>query len=577
MLDKRLLGIIKGKGKLVVGITVLNIASLLCSVTITATMCLMLHSLIYGTYSYPMWAYIVIIAVSAIAKFLLSTASSTLRNNLGSYVKSTLRTQLVDKTLSNPHNNMGLAEVTQMSIEGIEQLDLYFSMFLPHFFYAMISPLILFVLCVVLEYKTALVLLLCIPLIPMSIVLVSRYAKKIFAKYWGKYTAMGDIFLDSLKGLKDLKVYNSDQAKHQQINDSSEEFRRITMKVLIMQLASVTIMDLIAFGGAGIAIVMTIISAVNGQISPMVALFLVLISAEFFLPMRALGSAFHISMNGATAGNKILDYLESPSPTKGTTAIDSIDSITLDGVTFGYTDDCDVLHNIDMTLTKGINSIVGESGCGKSTIASLVLGTNHTNSGRVAINNTDIADISTASLYSHMALVSYNTHIFNKSIRDNFLLANSNASDQQIEQALEQVNLLQFVSEIGGLDYTILEGSENISGGQRQRLALAINIVANKQLYVLDEATSNIDSDSEAIIMDTIASLAQDKIILLISHRLQNVVNSTNIFMLDAGTVAEQGNHTKLMANNSSYCALYNAQQKLELGYTGGAQCKEVN
>ncbi len=577
MLDKRLLGIIRGKGKLVTLITVLNIASLLCSVTITATLCLMLHNTIYGTYSYPMWAYVAVIAVLAIAKFVLSTSTSTLRNKLGGYVKSTLRNKLVDKTLSNPHNSMGLAEVTQMSIEGIEQLDLYFSMFLPHFFYAMISPLILFVLCVVLEYKTALVLLLCIPLIPMSIVMVSRYAKKIFAKYWGKYTSMGDIFLDSLKGLKDLKVYNSDQHKHQQINDSSEEFRRITMKVLVMQLASVTIMDLIAFGGAGIAIVMTIVSAVNGQISPMVALFLVLISAEFFLPMRALGSAFHISMNGATAGNKILDYLETPAPTMGTATIDSIDSVRLDGVTFGYTDNNPVLHNISMTLSRGINSIVGESGCGKSTIASLVLGINNANSGNVSINNTNIADISTASLYSHMALVSYNTHIFNMSIRDNFLLANSTASDSDINNALEQVNLLQFVNGIGGLDYTILEGSENISGGQRQRLALAINIVADKQLYVLDEATSNIDSDSEAIIMDTIAKLSEDKIILLISHRLQNVVNSTNIFMLDSGIIAEQGNHTQLMASNGSYSALYNTQQQLELGYTGGATCQEVN
>ncbi len=577
MLDKRLLGIISGKGKMVALITVLNIASLLCSVTITATLCLMLHNLIYTTASYPMWAYVAIIALLAIAKFMFSTATSTLRNNLGSYVKCNLRTQLVDKTLSNPHNNMGLAEVTQMSIEGIEQLDLYFNMFLPHFFYAMISPLILFVLCVVLEYKTALVLLLCIPLIPMSIIMVSRYAKKIFAKYWGKYTSMGDTFLDSLKGLVDLKVYNSDQFKHQQINDSSEEFRRITMKVLVMQLASVTIMDLIAFGGAGIAIVMTIVSAVNGQISPMVALFLVLISAEFFLPMRALGSAFHISMNGATAGNKILDYLETPTPTAGTTTIDSIDSITLDGVTFGYTDNNPVLHNISMTLNRGINSIVGESGCGKSTIASLVLGINNADSGMITINNTNITDISTASLYSHMALVSYNTHIFNMSIRDNFLLANSTASDSDINNALEQVNLLQFVDSIGGLDYTILEGSENISGGQRQRLALAINIVADKQVYVLDEATSNIDSDSESIIMDTIAKLANDKIILLISHRLQNVVNSTNIYMLDGGIIAEQGNHTQLMASNNSYCSLYSAQQQLELGYTGGATCKEAN
>lgn len=577
MLDKRLLGIIKGKGKLVATITILNIISLLCSVTITATLCLALHDLVYNTTTYPLWIYISIIAVLAIVKLLLTVLSSTLRDRLGSYVKSTLRTRLVDKTMSSTHNNMGLAEVTQMSIEGIEQLDLYFSMFLPHFFYAMISPLILFVLCVVLEYKTALVLLLCIPLIPMSIIMVSRYAKKVFAKYWGKYTSMGDTFLDSLKGLKDLKVYNSDQAKHQQINDSSEEFRRITMKVLIMQLASVTIMDLIAFGGAGLAIVMTITSAVNGQISPMVALFLVLISAEFFLPMRALGSAFHISMNGATAGNKILDYLESATPASGTATISDIDSITLDNVSFGYTDNCPVLHNIDMTLSTGIHSIVGKSGCGKSTIASLVLGNNRADSGMVSVNGIDIAEISTTSLYNHIALVSYNTYIFNKSIRDNFLLANSTASDSDISHALEQVNLLQFVQSIGGLDYTILEGSENISGGQHQRLALAINIVANKQVYILDEATSNIDSDSEAIIMNTIASLAQDKIILLISHRLQNVVSSTNIYMLDNGVIVEQGNHTQLMDNNNSYAELYSTQQQLELGYTGGATCQEVN
>ncbi len=566
MLDKRLLTIIKGKGSLVAGITLLNITSLLASVTITALLCLILHDLIYSTTTLPLYLCIVAIALLALVKAGITIVVSRMRDSLGSYVKSTLRTKLMQTTLCH-NNNLGLAETTQMAVEGIEQLDLYFSMFLPHFFFAIISPLILFALCVTLEWKTALVLLVCIPLIPMSIVLVSRYAKRIFAKYWGQYTAMGDIFLDNLKGLKDAKVFNSDQRQHQLINDSSQQFRRITMKVLVMQLMSVTIMDLIAFGGAGIAIVVTASSALSGQLSPMVALFLILISAEFFLPMRALGSAFHISMNGATAGNKILDYLQQPTASTGTTTIDSIDNVTIDNVCFAYNNGVDVLHGVCMSLNTGITSIVGQSGCGKSTIASLVLGNNIANSGKTYINNIAIEDIDPASLYANMALVSYNTHIFNMSIRDNFLLTNSNATDQQIYDALGMVNLDQFVSEIGGLDYTIQEGSENISGGQRQRLALAINLVADKQIYILDEATSNIDSDSEAIINNTIAKLATSKIVLLMSHRLQNVVASNNIYLLHNGKVVEQGTHQQLMDNNGMYHQLYNAQRQLELGY----------
>ena len=459
-----------------------------------------------------------------------------------------------------------MAGLTQVSMEGIEQLDLYYSTYLPQFFFSMIAPIVLFITCVFIDWRTAVVLIACVPLIPVSIVAVSKYAKRIFAKYWGKYTSMGDGFLDSVQGLKELKIFKADGRYHDRMNEKAEEFRKITMKVLVMQLASTTIMDLVAFGGAGAGIALAISGVVNGYLDPFKALFLILVAVEFFLPLRALGSAFHVAMNGASAGKKIKALLDAKPPVWGKGEVKQ-GEVKLEDVTFSYDGKRDVLKNVDMVFGRGITAIVGESGSGKSTIVGLITGALRPQKGRVSVAGQSFEDFSRESYYSHLSVVSYNTYIFNESVRDNFRLAKKDVSDEAIYAALKKVNLDIFVRESGGLDKIITEDAGNISGGQKQRLALAVNLAAGKDIYVFDEATSNIDIESEAIIMDNIRALSQSATVIVISHRLENVVRADNIYYLKDGEVRERGTHDELCKEKGEYSALYNTQKQLEQGY----------
>lgn len=480
-------------------------------------------------------------------------------------MRKNLREQVYQKILKlgvKSTNDMSMAGLTQVAMEGIEQLDLYYSMYIPQFFYAMIAPIILFVVCVGIEWKVALVLLCCVPLIPISIIGVSKYAKKIFAKYWGKYTSMGDHFLDSVQGLKDLKIFSADKMQHLKMNQTSEEFRKITMKVLVMQLASTTIMDFVAYGGAGLGIALTILSILSGGLSIHEGLFLILVAVDFFLPLRAFGSAFHIAMNGLSAGHKILALLETADPIWGSKEV-SDTSLKLNLVTLSYDGSRDVLKDVSMHIEKrGMYSLVGESGCGKTTIVNLLCGAITPNLGEVLVGNELLQNVSRESYYSKLAVVSYNTYIFNESIRNNFKLAKENVSDDEIHEALKKVNLDIF----DDLDDVISEDGSNISGGQKQRLALAINLVANKDIYIFDEATSNIDIESEAIIMNNIKALSKHKTVIVISHRLENVVASDVIYYMEDGSIKEVGNHQDLMKLKGGYEQLYTTQKLLERG-----------
>jgi ABC-type transport system involved in cytochrome bd biosynthesis, ATPase and permease components len=432
----------------------------------------------------------------------------------------------------------------------------------------MIAPIILFVVTVRINWAVALVLLACVPLIPMSIIAVSRYAKKIFAKYWGKYTSMGDSFLDSVQGLKELKIFQADAAQNIKMNETSEEFRKITMKVLVMQLASTTIMDMVAYGGAGLGIALTINAVVNGNLSAYAALFLILVAVDFFLPLRAFGSAFHIAMNGASAGNKILSLLAQPDPVWGSETVDNTE-ITVKDVTFSYDGTRDVLKHASMNFgSTGMYAIVGESGSGKSTVVNLLLGAYHPQQGSILVGNKPLETLSRESYYSHISVVSYNTYIFNETIRQNFMLAKADVTEDEIFTALKKVNLYDFIIENGGLDKVITEDAANISGGQKQRLALAINLVANKDIYIFDEATSNIDIESEAIIMNNIKELSKEKSVIVISHRLANVIVADTIYYIEDGEVKEHGTHEELMNMHEGYSKLYTTQKNLEEGYT---------
>ncbi len=581
MFDKELLKLIGGNKKYVVYTVLLMVAGMLANIGITASVCWAVYILIEGygpsAYIYPATAAVIAIAV----RYITSRCTGNLKDMLGRKVKKDLRERTYDKILKlgvRSTDGMSMAGLTQVSMEGIEQLDLYYSTYLPQFFYSMLAPIILFCICVGIDWRTSLVLLACVPLIPVSIVAVSRYAKKIFAKYWGKYTSMGDSFLDSVQGLKELKIFKADAARHVKMNQSAEEFRKITMKVLVMQLASTTIMDLVAYGGAGAGIALAIVGLINGWLDPVPALFLILVAVEFFLPLRSLGSAFHVAMNGASAGKKIISLLNAPDPVWGEGEVKGT-LLELNGVTFSYDGRRDVLKNVSMLFPeRGLTAIVGESGCGKSTVVNMLVGAYRPKAGTVTVGGENIEGVSRKSYYSHIACVSYNTYIFNDTVRANFELAKKNVGDGEIWSALKAVNLDVFIRENGGLDKVITEDAANVSGGQKQRLALAVNLVADKDIYVFDEATSNIDIESEAIIMQNIKNMSRTKSVIVISHRLANVVPADNIYYMEAGEVKESGSHARLMALKGGYAKLYTAQKQLEEGYkqiTGAAA--EVN
>ena len=507
MFDRQLLKLIGGNKKYVAFAVLLMVLGMLANIGITASVCWAVYFLIEGyeplAYIYPA----VTAVVAIIVRYVASRCTGSLKDMLGRKVKKDLRGRTYDKILRlgvRSTDGMSMAGLTQVSMEGIEQLDLYYSTYLPQFFFSMIAPILLFCICVGIDWRTSLVLLACVPLIPVSIVAVSKYAKKIFAKYWGKYTSMGDTFLDSVQGLKELKIFKADAARHVKMNASAEEFRKITMKVLVMQLASTTIMDLVAYGGAGAGIALAIVGLMNGWLAPAAALFLVLVAVEFFLPLRSLGSAFHVAMNGASAGRKIISLLNLPDPVWGKEEVTGT-QLKLENVTFSYDGKRDVLKNVSMTFPeKGMTAIVGESGCGKSTVVNMLIGAYRPKSGEVTVGGRPLESVTRESYYSHIASVSYNTYIFNDSVRANFEFAKKNVSDEEIWAALEKVNLAGFIKENGGLDKVITEDANNVSGGQKQRLALAVNLVADKDIYVFDEATSNIDIESEAIIMHNI-------------------------------------------------------------------------
>ena len=578
MFDKELLRLIGPNRKYVVYTVLLMVLGMLANIGITASVCWAVALLIDGAQPLAyVWPAVALAAAIAV-RYVASRCTGSLKDLLGRKVKKDLRERTYDKILKlgvRSTDGMSMAGLTQVSMEGIEQLDLYYSTYLPQFFFSMLAPVILFCICVGIDWRTSLVLLACVPLIPLSIVAVSKYAKKIFAKYWGKYTSMGDAFLDSVQGLKELKIFKADAARHVKMNQSAEDFRKITMKVLVMQLASTTIMDLVAYGGAGAGIALSVVGLMNGWLAPASALFLILVAVEFFLPLRSLGSAFHVAMNGASAGRKIISLLNVSDPVWGEKQVQGTE-LKLNGVTFSYDGKRDVLKNVSMTFpAKGMTAIVGESGCGKSTVVNMLVGAYRPKAGSVTVGGLPLESVTRQSYYARLASVSYNTYIFNDTVRANFELAKKDVTDEEIRAALEKVNLWEFIKENGGLDKVITEDANNVSGGQKQRLALAVNLVADKDIYVFDEATSNIDIESEAVIMENVKEMSRSKCVVVISHRLANVVPADNIYYMEEGQVKESGSHEALMQAGGGYAKLYTAQKQLEEGYkemTGAAQ-----
>ena len=490
-------------------------------------------------------------------------------------VKKTLRERIYQKLLrlgAAYKERVQTSEVVQIAVEGVDQLETYFGAYLPQFFYSMLAPLTLFLLLGMVNFPSAVVLLVCVPLIPVAIAAVQTWAKKLLSKYWEQYTALGDSFLENLQGLTTLKIYQADQFKNEEMNWEAEKFRKITMKVLTMQLNSITIMDLIAYGGAALGVIFSAMQFRAGNVTLSGALLIVVLAADFFIPMRQLGSFFHIAMNGMAASDKIFRLLDLPEPDKKPLSCPD-GGLNCRDLRFSYEPDREILHGINLFFPKGsFTSLVGESGCGKSTIASILMGRSRGYSGSVTIGGAELREISEESLMRHITYVSHQSYLFKGTVRSNLLMGKPDASDEQLWAVLKQVNLADFLRSENGLDTLVAEKGGNFSGGQCQRLALARALLHDSPVYIFDEATSNIDVESENDIMAQIHALAGRKTVILISHRLANVTLSDRIYVLDHGSVVESGTHRELLAQNGLYASLRNAQQALENYEKGGAK-----
>ena len=569
MINKRLIGTVSESKKYVAGNVALQWCSLAANIVMMTALTSLLAALYEGTTGAgQLWKTAAVAVLAVAVRFGCTVGASRMGYLSSKAVKRTLREQIYSKLLrlgASYKEQVSTSEVVQVAVEGVDQLETYFGAYLPQFFYAMLAPLTLFVYLSFINLPCAVVLLICVPLIPVAIAAVQTWAKKLLSRYWGQYTALGDTFLENLQGLTTLKIYQSDDFKQDQMNEEAEKFRRITMKVLTMQLNSITIMDLIAYGGAALGMVMAVTQFQAGKVDLAGCLLIILLSADFFIPMRQLGSFFHIAMNGMAASDKIFRLLDLPEPDQGTQSVPADYPITCRNLRFAYEENREIIHGIDLNFpVGGFTAIVGESGCGKSTIASILMGRNRGYGGSIKIGGVELSDISETNLMENITYISHQSYIFKGTVRDNLRMGKSAASDEQLWAALEQVNLADFLRSENGLDTLLTERGGNLSGGQCQRLALARALLHDSPVYIFDEATSNIDVESENDIMAQIHTLAKSRTVILISHRLVNAAGADCIYVMEKGSIAEHGTHTELLQQNGQYAALWNVQQSLE-------------
>ena len=569
MINKRLIGTVSKSKKYVA----CNVSLQWCSLAANIAMMTGITGLLAGLLTSSadtgrILTTALIAALAVVIRFVCTAGASRMGYLSSKAVKKTLREKIYQKLLrlgASYNEQVKTSEVVQVAVEGVDQLETYFGAYLPQFFYAMLAPLTLFVYLCFVSVPAAVVLLICVPLIPVAIAAVQTWAKKLLSKYWGQYTALGDTFLENLQGLTTLKIYQADGYKNDEMNAEAEKFRKITMKVLTMQLNSITIMDLIAYGGAALGVIMAVTQYEGNHVSLAGCLLIILLSADFFIPMRQLGSFFHIAMNGMAASDKIFRLLDLSEAEQKTKQVPEDCSVVCSSLCFSYEPDREILHGIDLAFSKGsFTSIVGESGCGKSTVAAILMGQSKGYEGSVTVGGTELKEISEASLMQSFTYISHQSYLFKGTVRGNLLMGKPDASEDELWDALDRVRLADFVRSEKGLDTPVAEKGSNLSGGQCQRLALARALLHDSPVYIFDEATSNIDVESENDIMAQIHQLAKTKTVILISHRLANVTESDNIYVMEHGAVTESGSHKALLQANGAYAALWNAQQSLE-------------
>ncbi len=565
MIDKDLLNYIKGKRYSLFLITLLGFFGLASSISATFLLSKSVEAFISnGTNGMMFLLFALLCALLFVFFYIIK---GKMAERLSNYVADKIRNDIYDKNVAlRGNSHLKVQEISQLSSEGIEQLRLYYTSYLPSFFYSMLAPICLFVLFCFFSYKVAIVYLVCVPLIPISIIMVSKWAKKIFATYWNRYLSLGGAYLDSVSGMKELLIFHYDKDMEEEMKKNNEEFRRITMKVLVMQLFSTTIMDLVAYGGAAIGILLTLLEFNSGAITYQIALFLILVGAEFFLPMRSLGSAFHVAMNGATAGKKVLSLLKEKNKKDGKEKTSPISSITLKDVSFSYPDGNEkVLENINMEFQKGFYSILGDSGCGKSTLAKILSKQIDSYEGSIKIDHVELKDLSFDDYRRHVSYISNDSYLLHKSIYDGFKFYNKDITEEEMYSLLEKVDLKERIIDAGGLSYLPREGGSDLSGGEKQRLVLAYYLSTDKDFCIFDETTSNIDKESEAIILSSIRQLSKEHIVLFISHRLSNALLADHLYLFGKDKeVILEGSPSKLITEENEFSRRVKQEQKWE-------------
>ena len=575
MIDKRLIRMVPESKKYVAGNVLMQWISLAANVVLMMSITRFFASLYAKNVTGKDFAVFAVIAVMAVTvRFFCAIGASRMGFLSSKKVKKTLREAIYTKLLklgAAYKEQIRTSEIVQVAVEGVDQLETYFGAYLPQFFYAMLAPLTLFLVLLRVNVPSAVVLFVCVPLIPAAIAAVQTWAKKLLSKYWGQYTALGDTFLENLQGLTTLKIYQADAFKNKEMNEESEKFRKITMKVLTMQLNSIAIMDIIAYGGAALGVFFSVTQYQKGGVDLAGALLVILLSADFFIPMRQLGSFFHIAMNGMAASDKIFRFLELPEAPKKAAEFPKNAEIVCENLRFSYEADREILKGIDLRIPREtFVAIAGESGCGKSTVASILMGRNRGYKGTIRIGDIELSDISESSLMQNITYISHNSYLFQGTIRENLLMGNPDATEDEMWAVLEQTNLAAFLRSEEGLDTKLAEKASNLSGGQCQRLALARALLHDSPVYIFDEATSNIDVESENDIMEQILLLAKKKSVLLISHRLVNITKADIIYAMEQGEVKECGTHEELLRKNGLYQKMWTTQQRLELYGKGG-------
>ena len=569
MFDKRLMLMCPESKKYILGNILLQFLELCLNVGMIVTIALSVQRLYDRTWmlqNLPLP--LLLILCTVILRFFTTRYAVRMSYLASRTVKRVMREKIYGKLLrlgTSYREHVTTAELMQEAVEGVDQLESYFGQYVPQFFYAFMAPIALFFLFGFGgSWKVAAVLLICVPLIPGAIMMVQKIAKKILAKYWGQYTQLGSTFLENLQGMTTLKTYQADAFKNVEMNKESEHFRKVTMAVLTMQLNSVTIMDFVAYGGAALGILLAAQAFISGSIGLANVIFMILLSADFFLPMRRLGSYFHVAMNGMAASDKIFKFLGEEEPREKKETVQR-GGIELNNVRFAYDKEREILHGVSLTIPeKGFIGIVGESGSGKSTIASLIMGRNTISDGSLTIGGKEINTLSEVSLMKTMTYVGTGSVFFKGTVRENLLLAAPHADDAALWKALDDCALSDYLKTQKGLDTQLLENAGNLSGGQKQRLALARAMLHDSPVYIFDEATSNIDIESEETILALIRSLTKTKTVVMISHRLANVTDTDCIYVMQNGALAESGKHKELLERNGVYAELWRVQAVLE-------------